>query len=701
MPPYTSQRIVGRPSPDNPHDEKPKVAPEQYDVEKLYDEKDKRYLSFLQSRLEKSKRLKEQAFPEFNGKTYYQYYEENEKIANTHHLDQKKNPDDVVFSAGTIEQKLDALLSHINNLNLSPEVMSFDRENNRIMALGLALEDIIHDTEVRDGADGAGDEEKKMMRQRELLKQGTVFVQEEWSKRYEMKKKLKEKYNGEFKEFSGYTTKLEKVFEGPSRTLLYGPNVFLGDITKFHMQDQPYIFVMIHTSYDDAKTKYGKFENWKYVVKGNVPDNDLSQNKTIYDNKWRLTDLQDDQVEIILYQDQARDEFQIIINGVCMLPMGFPLSAVSPRGVYNVAKQVFRIISDKFAYGGSFVASGSIKEIANLIDEMLKLFVLKTRKSFTPAYVNTSGRVIDRKVLSPGRISMGIDPQSLQPIAGNEVQGITAGESNFLEKMQSLIDKSTVSDTFTGQQGKSGTTATEILEVQRQARLTLGLTIAACSLLEKKLAYLRLWNILENWFEPVDRHVKEIEGARQYVNQYRKTTRDTSIEGEGPGERQVVVQDGELPEDNMIRAIERAEEEAKGRPVRKVYINAKGIRTAGLLWFIAITPKERESSPFFKVLFREMLGDMAALMNLGSQPNREGLEEEFARVWGKPRNKLFASTQMSPDMAGVSGAGSPQGGGGPSSPGSAGAGRASSVGGTLTPGNLATASAAAGGGGEI
>lgn len=626
-------------------------------VEKIYSAEDKQYCSFLQDRLLNAKTQKEQSYPEFKGKTYFQYYEENEKIANTA-LPAKKNDDDVIVSAGTVEQKLDSLLSHINNLNLSPEVLAFDRENNRLTALGLALDDIIHDTEIRDGGDGAGDEEKKLSRQRELLKQGTVFVQEEWLRKFETKKKLKKKFDGKFKQDADFYSKtLELVFEGPSRTLLYGPNVFLGDITQFYMENQPFVFIVIRTGYEDAKSRYGEFENFEYVKKGAVESSVANENRTIFDNKWRLTELTSEQVEIILYQDQPNDEFQIIINGVMMLPVGFPLSAVAPMGRYNIAKQVYRILNDKFAYGGSFVGSGSVKEISAMIDEMLKLAILKTRKSYTPPYVNTSGRVIDRKVLSAGRISMGIDPQALQAI-GQEGQGVTAGEFQVLQKMQDLIDKSTVSEQFTGQSSGGTQTATEVNVLQTQARLTLGLTVAACVLLEKKLAYLRLYNILTNWFEPTGDKVKEIGEARELISTYRKTTRsNANISGEGPGERSVILQDGELPKPDEIREYERSQEKEKGMPVRKIYLNPTELKAAGILWYIVINSKERESSPFFKAMFREMLGDMLTIMQFGSVPNKDGLEEEFARVWGKPRNKFFGSAQVDPAMAGMGGMG--------------------------------------------
>lgn len=646
----------------------PLLKTEQLDLPAdFYTQDDKKYLGYLQTRLEGSKRMKETPLPEFNNKNYYQDYEENIKIANTK-LPEKKNEDDVVVSAGTVEAKLEALLSHINGLDLSPEVLAFDRENNQINDLGTALTDTIFMTEQIDGGEVGGDEEKKMLRQRELLVQNAVFVQEEWLRRFERKKKLKEKYEGQFKLANGESWKawdeaLELVFEGPSRTLLHGPNVYLGDITEYFMERQPYFFVAFQQHYDVAKTKYGNFENWKYVKAGAIPEATTQETRTIYDNKWRLNDIKDNHVEVVIYQDKPNDEFQILINGMPMLPIGFPLSAVSPMGEYNVIKQVLKPKHAKFAYGTAFVSSGSIKEISALIDEMLKLFVLKTRKSFAPPYVNTSGRIISKRVLSPGRITMGIPPDALQAI-GTEGQGVTANEYNILKELQDRIDKSTVSNQFAGQQGKSGTTATEVLELQRQAKLTLGLTISANVMMEKKLGYLRLWNIIENWWNPIDTKVVTVNDVRKYVNTYRKTTREANIDGAGMGERQIVPHDAmdengdfdpeQMPTPDVIRQMEFDEEDQRGMPVQKIFLSPQGLKVARIRWYIVINPKEKEGTAFFKVLFREQLNDMLTLMQLGSIPNRDGLEEEFARVWGKSRNKLFAQAQLAPDMAGVS-----------------------------------------------
>ena len=628
-------------------------------VEKIYSETDKEYLSFIQGRLENSKTQKNASYPEYNGKNYYEIYNENERIANTM-LEPKKNEDDVIVSAGTVEAKLDALLANINNLDLSADIFAYDKENNKIQELGEALEDIIQQSEELDGE--GGDEEKKMLRQRELLKQGTVFVQEEWLKLWETKKKLKEGYNGQFKDFGKdkWTEEVECVFEGPSRTLLHGPNVYLGNVTEFFMDKQPYIFAVIHQDYKVAETKYGKFENWEYVVKGAVPSDTANEQRTIFDNKWRLTEVTKEQVEIIIYQDKPRDEFQIMINGVMMLPIGFPLSAVCPGGNYNITKQVFRVINHKFAYGKSFVSSGAVKELSALVDEMLKLFVLKTRKSVTPPYVNISGKVIPKKVLSPGRISMGIAPDALQAI-GDAGQGVTSSEYQILKELQDEIDKSTVSNQFAGQQGHAGTTATEVMELQRQSKLVLGLTIAACGLLEKKLAYLRLWNILENWFNPMDTKVVQIGDVRKEVNKYRNTHTSTNISGAGLGERYVIPTDQGLPSSEEIRALEIQMEKEKGFPIRRTYINPNELKAAKVRWYVVINPREKETSAFYKLLFREEVADMLAMTQFGSVPNKDGLEEKFSRVYQENRNKMFSKQEVQPEMAGVSGAGAGMG----------------------------------------
>lgn len=632
-------------------------------VESIYSDTDKEYIAFVQTRLEVAQRLNDMSHPELNNKTRRQYYDENLKIANTHHLGAKKNADDVTLGSGTIEEKLDSLLSHINNLNIDSEVLTFDKDNNLLHNVGVALTDVIHDTKIREvDSDHAGDEEKRMERQRELLIQGTVFMQENWAKRWEKKKKLTSgKWDGQFSSVT-WDERLELVFEGPSKKMLHGLSVYLGNIREFTIENQPFIFIAVSMSYEEARSTYGKWENWKHVKPGKLTEATARESQSIFNNRWRLTDVQKDEVEVIMYQDKWRDEFQIIINGVFMLPMGFPLSEITPGGEYNIVKQVYRQFHHRFAFGKSFVSSGSVKEISALIDEMLKLFVLKTRMSITPPYVNTSGRVISSKVLSPGRISMGFDPQSLQPITANAVQGITAGENAFLSKMEEYLSQSTVSNQFTGQGNRGTQTATETIELQRQSQMTLSLTIGVCMLLEKKLDYLRLMNVLKNWFEPVGTRAVTINDARSIIKKYRTVNRDdANIPGEGIGNRRVIPTGNDLPDMRVVRQLERDEEKKTGVPTRMIFLNANELPKAKLYWYINVKVGEREGSALNKLLFREQLNDVLTMAQLGSMPNVDGLEEDLAKTWNRPRNKMFKSRPVQPQqMADQGGARTPE-----------------------------------------
>ena len=603
-----------------------------------YDDKTWLYKTYLETRLRNAQSSRDSAHAEFNGLTYLQWFERNERLANTV-IEPRPNSNEKPLSTGTVESKLTSLLSHLDNLNLVPKVYAFNRDNRQIRELGVAFTDILKVTAEHDGGDEGGDKEKRMSRQRELLKQGTAFVQETYLSKFQIKKKLKAAYKGEFSNFAGYTEKLTKVFEGCNRDLLYGPNVYLGDITQFSMNDQPFVFTVETMSYDVAKTIYGQFENWKFVRAGRYtgPTTDTATvgGKTIYDAKFRLLQIEQDQVEIIKYQDPHNDEWALMINGVLFTPAGFPLSAVTPDGKYNITKQILYIKNNQFAYGGSFVATGSIYELSRAADNMLSLFDLKTRKSIATPYVNITNRVIPAKVLNPGNITMGIPPNALQPI-GNEGQGVTSSEFQVYKELLENIEKSTISNVFQGQQAKSGATATEIMEVQRQAKLNLGIIIAAATLLEKKIAYLRLYNIIGKWLDPVGTYG---DGS----NRYRNVSRETTIEGYGKGERRVIPIDGELPSPEVIRMLSLQDEQQLGMPVRRIYLSPKMVREAQILWYIIVEAQEEETSAYHTLRFREQMGDAISLAGMGAQLNLEGITDEFGAVYQKDKSKFFSS----------------------------------------------------------
>jgi hypothetical protein len=168
-------------------------------------------------------------------------------------------------------------------------------------------------------------------------------------------------------------------------------------------------------------------------------------------------------------------------------------------------------------------------------------------------------------------------------------------------------------------------------------------------MLEMKLGYQRLFNLLENYFDPID---SKFDDARNtIIDKYRTTTRSTSLPGGGEGIRQVIPTD-DMPIPGAIRS---QEQMAGGKgltraksglpPLKRIYLNPLQLRKAKLLWYVDIDAQPRETSNAKKLLFREELADIMALIQLGSQPNVAEIERQHAIVWNRQREKLFAQQQ--------------------------------------------------------
>lgn len=609
-----------------------------------YNDEEKLYLSNLQKRLIRARDSRDSARDEFDGMSYIRYTEENRKLANSY-IKPKTNREETNYQSGTIRQKLFAILASLNNLDLTADINVFNKDDIEMAGFGQSLEDILWKTEELDG-----DEEKKLNRQYILLEQGTVFVNEDWIEKVGRKKTLNQNFDGTK---ADWTEKLEKVFEGASREIIQNEKVYLGDITQFEMRNQPYIFTVEVMPYDVAKQIYGKWDKWQYVDRERKRFANLDNGEnTLYNSNWLVSSIQDGQVEIVKYQDKPNNEFQIIINSIPMLPIGFPMPW--KHGEYSLVKQVYSIISPHFAYGKSFPAVTRLQ--VAVWDEFLKLLVLKTQKSFKPPMANLTGRVLSSRVMMPGIMTQGINPDQLKLLDPEGSKGINSAEASALTIIRENIDSLTVNPTFTGQNTPGQQTATEIIEVQRQAKIVLGLTIFVASMLEKKLAELRVMNVLEHWFDPIDDVVNEARNG--LIERFRSFTRKVPIEGTGMGQRLTRVTKEPKEPYELFKEEEMIEEES-GVPTRIVELKPDIIKSSKYHFYIAVVPREKRTSPTSKLMFREMLADIGVFErpNAGIGVNWSHLASRFALNWEENPDKLFNQTEPTDisTMGGVSG----------------------------------------------
>lgn len=599
-----------------------------------YDTEEQKYLASLLRKLGEARDIRDKSHREFDNLTYTQYFDINEARANTQ-VRAKLNRVDTQYQSGTLRTKLLAFLSSVLGLNLKADITAYNEDNIPVNNLGQVMETTIEKTEELEM-----DKEQRVLREYELLKHGTVFVEDLWIENWTVQKEIKQDFVGQLKGVS-WTVTNQKDIGKPKRTIIPFTSVFLGDMTKYFIKEQPFIYTVQIEPRAVAQQTYGSWERWdKVPIQTKVFAN--TAESTLIGDAWRLTSqVEQDQVEIIKYQDKWNNEFQILLNGVPMLPMGYPLTAISPDGEYTISQQNLEPIRHNFAIGKSFVFKN--KNLVAILDEMMKLGVLKTQKSFMPPYLNVSGRVISKRIFMPGNIARGISPQDIKPVSELESRGVTPSEFSMIQKLMENIDSNTASQTFTGAKERGGSvTATQIIETQRQARITMGLLILSMSFLEQKLTDKRISILLKNWFNPIDTRLDEM---RQLIkNKYRTISNQEDIEGEGRGLR-ILSMSEKLPTPQGIMEKEKKLSQKLGKPIRITMLNPLEIKSTKLTWVTSVVPKDKKSSELSKLMFRAMVGDAIAL---GLSPNPSHLKKRFADVWDEDPNKLFQENQQQP-----------------------------------------------------
>jgi len=598
----------------------------------FYSPEELKYIHNLRAKLATARNVREGTHDEFDGMTYTQRCEANRKGAQTF-ITPKKNKEDTTFVTGTTRQKIFVILNALHNLNITSEVHAFDEKNTEDVGLGHALDLLNEKTSILDN-----DEEKKILRHYTMLEQGEVFVEEIWDEKFQLFKDVTVPFDGKNIKLAEWTERLKKVSSGPSRNVLLNENVYLGDITVYEFKNQPFIFTIEQKNYDDAFALYGDWERWQYVDRGakyfNFPPDAGDYNKN-----WTITETQKDQVEVIKFQDRNNNEYAIIINGILMTPVGLPIPRKWGDGVeYNITQQIGEIISPYFAYGKSMVMKLRTKQA--VYDEMLRLAILKTQKSFMPPMANNTGVHLSTRIMMPGKMTTGIDADKLKVIG--DANGLQRSEVLMMQEISKALDDDSTSPIMQGKNpvGTTRMTATQSQQLRQQADLAMSGIILATTLLETKLGTMRMFNNLENWFKPVGATVEN----DQVKNKYRSMNIDKLIEGEGSG--QSILRVSETPKSSpQLYNEEENIKKTTGIPTRIQEVNPLSLQNVKYTYYVTATQKPRKNSDLTKVLFNEMMQGAERFPNI----NMEYMSERFAEVWGEDPTKMFQKGQGTPD----------------------------------------------------
>ena len=569
-------------------------------------------------------------FTEFDDMDYETWYFKAKK-ASAAYIEPKLNEADVRVVTGTTREKGNILVNTLLNYNLEADVIAYNDKNVKVAELGEVAEKMIRKSRQLETPVW---EVKRPLAYLELVNMGNVHIEEVWEG-YEIPQKELEKFDwseGVDPSKIKWKKLLNKTYYECNSKIVSGLDVFPGNVREFFLELQPFMVLRRVLSMSETKSKYAGWTRLKYVpdsVTTTIEDEDGSQRY----NDYQMIETEVNQVEEIRYYNKWTNTFQVLLNGVMMLPVGFPLSSIIGVCDYPITRGDCETISANFYWSRGTGAKNRVPQF--LIDEMFKLMVLKTRKSFAPSYGNMSGQKVGTSIYLPGKIFEGLDPDKLKPIG--EPGGVSPAEFNMMRFVQEISDENTTDSSFQGQAPEKESTARQVVEQQQRSMVKIGMAMIGVINMENRMAWLRLYNILNNWTEKQD-------------ERYRKFSIDDTLENGKQGERIVEFMEQEqMPTDKQTMAEEDLYKSAAGREVRINRIDPKMLKELKYKWEINTVPTEKNSSMVKAALFTDYLKETLAIFApLGKVPNLEFLAQRHAMVNNEDPNRVWQNTQQNP-----------------------------------------------------
>lgn len=601
-----------------------------------YSETEGQYRDFLLRLLEQDRDNREQAHDEFNGLSYTDRYEANMKAGNSY-TPPRKNAEDTSIVTGTTREKKNAIINSVLSLVFDTTFRAFDPNNLEDQQLGEAMTDCVFQANQIEQWD-----EKKVFAYCELADQGDVFIQDNWIDETRLDKKkvrlssVTEEMYGEEYDHKG---SLKVIFSGARRTILPGTQVYLGNIRTPEIKLQPRIFTREVMSYEQAKSIYGILPRWKNVPRNLEPTDIVGDDHFGYN--WRLESLSDGSVEVLIYQDKWNDEFQIIINGVLMLPVGFPMPW--EHGEYNIVQGHLEPISAFFAYSKSIPDKTFLDQ--RVLDEMYRLAVLKTQKSFMPPIANYSANILTKKMFLPGAINNDLEKGEVEVLGGNpNMYAMQSTEFEMMKMIKGYIDEKSVNPKLQGESFGSRTTAVEVDAVMKQAKQQLGMMIFGFMNLHLQLDYLRLMILLENYTKDTGDKVSKLSGDIE--KKYRAISVERELGERGTGLKRIEFTENQMTPEQIYDAEEGVTRDEDGVPidvqkpkvpVRMMQISPSALRNIKYRWYPEVRVNERESSLADKISFEDRIVKAGQLFGIQS------INQEYAKQQWAAKNKINPS----------------------------------------------------------
>jgi len=566
---------------------------------------------------------------EFDDQTQLVAYEENRK-ADLGYNPPVDDTSDFRVTTGLTREKGTTILSTLVNFNLQPNISAFDKDNTIIAELGAEMEDLVKKSREIEMYD-----EKRQDIYRELIAQGTVFVEEVYKEtrilaKYETSWTPKQKIS----EFKGDDMPIYNVNGVCEAKLIPGKYVLFSNMNDPELQNNACVALYEELDRSVAESIYGEWDRWEFVpneVNNENPFKASDNSEAGADYNWNTYKVGKGKVGVTKIFKRFSNEAMIMLNGVMMLPCGFPMTKLSPSGLYPVAKGIGERIQN-FAYGKGIPSKTRVDQ--KMYDTFLRAMVGKAWQSYKPALGNRSGNVLSRDIVNPNQITHGIKQNDIFTILPQQLLSITNGDVSMFELVKQVINEKSVTDSYAGQTVQGSATATEIVNQQKQTMLKLAALIDGVRSLEKRLVLLRIYNIVANWTKSEETPlynevVEEINGIQTVTGKkiddkgakqkkFKKFTMDTNFKDGKRGMKiaQFIGNDTPIVSPRDQVKMEDDMSEQYSMPVRISYINAEWLMMLEVIWNIEIIVSNKDDDQMQLIMFLDNLARVAKLFGV-------------------------------------------------------------------------------------
>lgn len=446
--------------------------------------------SFDLNKLFAISQVRESPHPQFDGMSYIKYNETNE-MADISYIAPKKNKFDTRVTSGITHEKDSSIVSLLQGFNFETNVTVFCKDK-EMPELSTSLTAWIKKAKELDHYD-----EKRPTNYRNIITQGTSFASVKHVQEWVPNKVITSDDNSYYTSKEGISFELvgqKKKFEGPTVQLEDGKKVFMEDFHQGEIRKQVGTYIVNYTPRDRVKSIWGNHPRWKYVPKRCNPGvgsvGAMITQGSIYSDWWYMQ-VDFDKMEIIEAIRPYENRYQIYINGVPMLPAGFPLTVVSPCGDTFLTKGDIDPMN-MCAYSKGIPAKTKMDQA--LYDSFLRCTKIAFEQSIFPPSGNNSGRVLSPDIFMPSKITRNLRKEDISILTDNA--GLQPAHFSYMTLLQTQIDNKSVSSLLEGGQQNGDMTLGQYLDSQKRQLIKLGGIFDGIINWEKQISHLMLMDLL-------------------------------------------------------------------------------------------------------------------------------------------------------------------------------------------------------------